>query len=79
MRRWKNRFGSMDKADVRRLEELEQDNARLKKLVADLTLDKEILKEALSGKSGLSRPGEFHPRPLREPDVSLSAHPAPIT
>ena len=27
----------------------------------------------------LSRPGEFHPQPLREPDVNLSAHPAPIT
>jgi len=27
---------------------------------------------------GLSRPREFHPRPLREPDVNLSAHPAPI-
>jgi len=27
---------------------------------------------------GVSRPREFHPRPLREPDVNLSAHPAPI-
>ena len=48
--RWKNRYGSMDKADVRRLKELERENSRLKKLVADLTLDKDILKEALSGK-----------------------------
>jgi len=30
-------------------------------------------------KVGLSRPGEFHPQPLREPDVNLSAHPTPIT
>ena len=48
--RWKNRYGSMDKADVQRLKELERENARLKKLVADLSLDKDILKEALSGK-----------------------------
>ncbi len=47
--RWKNRYGSMGKADVRQLKELERKNARLKKLVADVTLDKDILKEALSG------------------------------
>ena len=48
--RWKNKYGTMEKADVQRLKELERENARLKKLVADLTLDKDILKEALSGK-----------------------------
>src|SRR5690606_28856806 len=35
--------------------------------------------EALPGRDvGVSRPGEFHPQPLAEPDVSLSTHPAPI-
>ena len=41
----------MDKSQARRLNELERENARLKKLVADLSLDKAILEEALSKKS----------------------------
>ena len=40
----------MDKSEVRRLKELEQENARLKKLVAELCLDKAILEEAVSKK-----------------------------
>jgi len=36
--------------EVRRLKALEKENSRLKKLVAELTLDKDILKEALEGK-----------------------------
>jgi putative transposase len=39
----------MRTADVHRLKELERENARLKKLVADLSLDNAILKEAISG------------------------------
>lgn len=48
--RWKKQYGGTDRNDAKRLKELEKENARLKKLVADLTLDKDILKEALSGK-----------------------------
>ena len=48
--RWKRKFGSMDTDEVRRLRELETENARLKKIVADLTLDKDILQEALRKK-----------------------------
>ncbi len=40
----------MKASDAKRLKELEQENARLKRAVADLTLDKTLLKEALSGK-----------------------------
>ena len=40
----------MDKDEVKRLRELEKENARLKKLVAELSLDKDILEEALKGK-----------------------------
>ncbi len=36
--------------DIKRLKDLEKENVRLKKVVAELTLDKEILKEALEGK-----------------------------
>lgn len=48
--RWRNQYGGLKANEAKRLKELEKENTRLKKAVADLTLDKEILKEALSGK-----------------------------
>ena len=48
--KWKRTYGAMDISEVKRLHELEKENARLKKLVAELSLDKDILKEALEGK-----------------------------
>jgi len=45
--RWRNQYGGMKAGDAKRLKELEQENGRLKKAVAELTLDKQILKEAL--------------------------------
>jgi len=45
--RWKAKFGGMGVSDARRLKRLETENAKLKKVVADLTLDKEALKELL--------------------------------
>ena len=48
--RWRKEYGGMRVDRVRRLKELEQENARLKKLVADLALDKAILKEVNRGK-----------------------------
>ena len=47
--RWRKEYGGLKKDQARRLKELERENARLKKAVADLTLDKLILKEAASG------------------------------
>ena len=47
--RWRNQFGGMKAEEAKRLKSLEEENKRLKKLVADLTLDKDILKEALEG------------------------------
>ena len=47
--RWKKKYGGMKAEEAKRLKELEIENLRLKKLVADLTLDKEILKEAMEG------------------------------
>ncbi len=46
--RWRNQYGGMKPEDAKRLKELEQQNGRLKKAVADLTLDKQILEEALN-------------------------------
>ena len=44
--RWRREYGGLKVDQARRLKELEQENARLKRAVADLTLDKLILKEA---------------------------------
>ena len=48
--RWKKQYGTMDKKEARRLKDLEKENARLKKLLAEKDLDIDILREALSGK-----------------------------
>ena len=45
--RWKKQFAGMGVPEIRRLKPLEDENAKLKKLVADLTLDKRILRDAL--------------------------------
>jgi transposase-like protein len=47
--RWRKEYGGMRINQAKRLKELEQENARLKKLVADLSLDNAILKEANRG------------------------------
>ena len=47
--RWRKEYGGMNISQARRLKELEQENSRLKRAVADLILDKLVLKEALEG------------------------------
>ena len=47
--RWRKDYGGMKVSQARRLKELERENGRLKKAVAELTLDKLILKETLEG------------------------------
>jgi len=47
---WRKRFGKLEPADVKRLRHLEQENGRLKKLVAERDLDIEILKEVAAKK-----------------------------
>ena len=47
--RWRKEYGGMRTSQVCKLKDLEKENARLKKLVADLSLDNAILKEAISG------------------------------
>ena len=47
--RWRKEYGGLKISQARRLKELERENSRLKKAVAELTLDKVILKEALEG------------------------------
>ncbi len=48
--RWKKKFAGLGVAEIRRLKQLEDENRRLKQLVADLTLDKQMLQEVLSKK-----------------------------
>jgi putative transposase len=47
--RWRREYGGMRVEQARRLKELEKENGRLKRLVADLTLDNAILQEATRG------------------------------
>ncbi|TLD68153.1 transposase [Phragmitibacter flavus] len=48
--RWKRKYGGMDQSEARRLKDLEEENSRLKRLVADQALDIQILKEVNSKK-----------------------------
>jgi putative transposase len=48
--RWKKMYANLGIAEIRRLKELEEENHRLKRLVADLTLDKQMLQDVLSKK-----------------------------
>ena len=43
--RWRNQYGGMKADDAKRLKELEKENSRLKRIVANLTLDNDMLKE----------------------------------
>ena len=52
---WKSKFGGMDVSEAPRLRQMEDENRRLKQLVADLSLDKEMLK-AVIRKNGWSLP-----------------------
>ena len=47
--RWRNEYGGLKGDQVKRLKELESENARLRRAVSDLTLDKQILREAPKG------------------------------
>ncbi len=49
--RWRREYGGMRVEQVKRLKELEKENTRLKRLIADLSLDNSVLKEASRGNS----------------------------
>jgi len=46
--RWKSKFGGMDVSEAKRLKQLEEENRRLKEMVADLSLDNKILRDVIS-------------------------------
>ena len=47
---WKSKYGGMEASDVKRLRDLEQENARLKRMYAELSLDHQILKDIIEKK-----------------------------
>lgn len=47
--RWRNEYGGLEIEQAKRLKELERENTRLKRLVADLSLEKQILKDVAEG------------------------------
>jgi len=48
--RWKKKYGGLGVSELRRLKQLEEENRRLKRMVADLSLDKQMLQDVLSKK-----------------------------
>lgn len=48
--RWKSKFGGMEVSEAKRLRELEQENQKLKRLLAEAELDKAAMKEVIEGK-----------------------------
>ena len=49
--RWRKKYGGLAPSELQRLKELERENTQLKKLVADLSLDKQILQDVLARKA----------------------------
>jgi putative transposase len=47
---WKKKYGGLDPTELRRLRQLEEENVKLKKIVADLSLDKQMLQDVLKKK-----------------------------
>jgi hypothetical protein len=73
--RWKKAYGGLQPDQARELKQLQEENARLNKLVADLSLDKEILRDIAAkkwGGPGEARGGAVHgrPSPHQHPSVS---------
>lgn len=60
---WKSKYGGLTVLEAKRLKSLEDENRRLKKLVADLTLDKDILQDTLSKKACPREGGDGKPGP----------------
>lgn len=47
---WRKKYGGLTPSELRRLKQLEEENRKLKRLVADLSLDKQILQDTVAGK-----------------------------
>lgn len=78
--KWKAKFGGMELSDAKKLRGLEQENSRLKRMIADLMLDNQILKDVNSKKweaSGQEGRGQLHANSLSSKRTAcLQAFPA---
>ena len=57
---WRAKYGGLQPSDLKRLRELEQENARLKRMYADVSLDNQMLKELLTSQRKESLPHRWH-------------------
>ena len=48
--RWRSKYGNLEESEIRRLKDLEEENRRLKKIVADQAMDIDVMKDALAKK-----------------------------
>ena len=67
--KWRSKYGGMDASMLKRVKELEQENARLKRMYAESQMDQQVLKEALAKKGEARRPTG---------GGSVGDHPAPL-
>ena len=70
--RWRKKYGGLMPSEVRRLKQLEEENRRLKQMVADLSLDKAMLQDVLSKMYGLPRPCKFEVDPTTTVCLNVS-------
>ena len=77
-KRWGREYGGLKVDQAKRLKELEKENARLRQAVSDLTLDKQILKEAARGPEG-QRQQHFRAPPAAGSASSMSSAPRATT
>ncbi len=70
--RWKKVYGGLGVGELRRVKQLEDENRKLKQLVADLSLDKHILQDVLPKKLGRLGVGARSSRTSRRPTASAS-------
>ena len=62
---WKKKYGGLGVSELRRLKQLEEENARLKRMVADLSLDKQVLQEVIQKSCEAGSPTRAGPLPDR--------------
>ncbi len=74
--RWRKKYGGLMPSEVRRLKQLEEENGRLKRMVADLSLDKVMLQDVLSKKLGSLRRREVRTTSCKGSIRSRSGEPA---